>query len=130
MTARKAVGDSGRGQWVIKTLYELGYRFVAAVEECIEHTAEGTGVVADAEPRGARSQAQAPDGHMTLAGGVAERRGHEWTEEDGWEPKLVAVLAIDVAWPQAIDRSTPREVPWTTVRRCYDFRCQGLGATL
>jgi DNA-binding winged helix-turn-helix (wHTH) protein len=57
MAARKAVGDSGRGQRVIKTLHERGYRFVAAVEECIEHVAKGTGVVADAVPRGAGSQA-------------------------------------------------------------------------
>ncbi|ETW98403.1 MAG: hypothetical protein ETSY1_18930 [Candidatus Entotheonella factor] len=31
--ARKAVGDSGRAQHVIKTLHGRGYRFVAAVEE-------------------------------------------------------------------------------------------------
>jgi DNA-binding winged helix-turn-helix (wHTH) protein len=133
MAARKAVGDSGRGQRVIKTLHERGYRFVATVEECIEHTAEGTGVVADAMPRGARSRAQAPDGHVTLGGGVAEGHGHEWAEEDAWEPKLVTVLAIDVAWPQVIDRSTPIEVPWTTVRRWQQAiveKIRGFGALI
>lgn len=33
MAARKAVGDSGRAQQVIKTLHGRGFRFIAAVEE-------------------------------------------------------------------------------------------------
>ena len=33
MTARRAIGDSGGGQEKIRTLYNAGYRFVAAVEE-------------------------------------------------------------------------------------------------
>ncbi len=31
--ARKAVGDSGRAQRIIKTVYGRGYRFIAPVEE-------------------------------------------------------------------------------------------------
>ena len=50
-------------------------------------------------------------------GEVAERHEDERAEEAPWEPKLVTVFAIDVAWPQMIDRDTPREVSWTTVRR-------------
>ena len=115
--ARKAVGDSGRDQRVIKTLYERGYRFVAAVEEYVEDTAERAGVVAAGVPREARFQAQTPGGPVTRGGGVAERREDERAEEAPWEPKLVTVLAIDVSWPQAADRDTLREVPWTTIRR-------------
>jgi len=33
MTARRAIGDSGGGQEMIRTLYNAGYRFVAKVEE-------------------------------------------------------------------------------------------------
>jgi len=33
MTARRAIGDSGGGQEMIRTLYNAGYRFVAEVEE-------------------------------------------------------------------------------------------------
>ena len=36
MEARKAVGDSGRAQQVIKTVRGRGYRFVAALEESSE----------------------------------------------------------------------------------------------
>ena len=64
----------------------------------------------------ARSQAQASDAPVNL-GEVAERHEDERAEEAPWEPKLVTVLAIDVAWPQMIDRDTRREVSWTTVRR-------------
>jgi len=131
MAARKAVGDSGRGQRVIKTLHERGYRFVAAVEECREHSAERAGVVADAGPRSAGSQAQAPDGPLRLGRGMVERHGDERAEEVPWEPKLVTVLAIDMAWPPAIDRAASREVPWTTVRRWQEAvvdKVRGFGA--
>jgi hypothetical protein len=133
MAARKAVGDSGRGQRVIKTLHERGYRFVAAVEECREHSAERAGVVADAGPRSAGSQAQAPDGPLRLGRGMVERHGDERAEEVPWEPKLVTVLAIDMAWPPAIDRAASREVPWTTVRRWQEAvvdKVRGFGALL
>jgi hypothetical protein len=36
MAARKALGDSGRAQRVIKTVHGRGYRFIAPVEECID----------------------------------------------------------------------------------------------
>ena len=39
MAARKAVGDSGRRQGVIKTVRGRGYRFVAAIEERVADTA-------------------------------------------------------------------------------------------
>ncbi|HSF29004.1 MAG TPA: AAA family ATPase [Candidatus Tectomicrobia bacterium] len=133
MTARKAVGDSGRGQRVIKTLHERGYRFVAAVEECIEHTAERAGGVADAVSRDAGSQMQAPEGPMTLARDVVERHGEERAEEVSWERKLVTVLALDVAWPQAIHGNTLPEVPWTMVRRWQQAlveKIRGFGALI
>ncbi|HEX2280083.1 MAG TPA: AAA family ATPase [Candidatus Tectomicrobia bacterium] len=131
--ARKAVGDSGRGQRVIKTLYERGYRFVAAVEECTEDTAERAGGVAVEAPRGARFQAQAPGGSVARGGGAVERRADERAKEAPWEPKLVTVLAIDVSWPQVTDRDTPHEVPWTTVRRWQQAvvdKVQGFGALI
>jgi DNA-binding winged helix-turn-helix (wHTH) protein/tetratricopeptide (TPR) repeat protein len=133
MAARKAVGDSGRRQRVIKTLHERGYRFVAAVEACIADTAESAAFVADAVPIEARSQAQTPDAPVTLGGGVTERRESERAKEAPWEPKLVTVLAIDVAWPKAMDRGTPREVPWTTVRRWQQVvveKVRGFGALI
>ncbi len=40
-TARKAVGDNGRMQWVIKTVYGRGYRFIAPVEERLQGSADG-----------------------------------------------------------------------------------------
>ena len=108
MAARKAVGDSGRRQRVIKTLYERGYRFVAAVEGC------GEGAVARTE-------------------GVAEGHATAPTAEVPWEPKLVTVLAIDVSWPPATEQDTAHEVPWTTVRRWHHVvadTVEGFGALL
>ena len=43
------------------------------------------------------------------------------------------MLAIDVAWPQAIDRYTSLEVPWTTVRRWQQAiveKIRGFGALI
>lgn len=37
MAARRAVGDDGRAQGVIKTMHGLGYRFVARARECEQH---------------------------------------------------------------------------------------------
>jgi DNA-binding winged helix-turn-helix (wHTH) protein/class 3 adenylate cyclase/predicted ATPase len=37
MATRRAVGDSGRTQQVIQTVYGRGYRFIAAVEEVSDH---------------------------------------------------------------------------------------------
>jgi DNA-binding winged helix-turn-helix (wHTH) protein len=133
MAARKAVGDSGRAQRVIKTLHERGYRFVAAVEEDVEGGAARAGCVAAEVPMGARSPRRTPAGRVTLAGGVAERRETEWAEHAPWEPKPVTVLAIDVSWPQAMDRDTPHEVPWTMVRRWQQLvvdKVRGFGALI
>ena len=44
MTARRAIGDSGGGQEKIRTLYNTGYRFVAAVEEVNPNAVWGEGV--------------------------------------------------------------------------------------
>jgi DNA-binding winged helix-turn-helix (wHTH) protein len=133
MAARKAVGDSGRRQMVIKTLHERGYRFVAAVEECVEDTGEHAGLVADEMPMSARSQAQASGEHATLIERVTERPEDGSGKEGSWEPKFVTVLAIDVAWPQAIDRDTLSEVPWTTARRWQQAvveKVRGFGALI
>src|SRR2546426_6640329 len=40
---RQAVGDSGRGQRLIQTIYGQGYRFLAAVEACPEAPDGATG---------------------------------------------------------------------------------------
>jgi hypothetical protein len=37
--------------------------------------------------------------------------------EPAWEQKPVVVLAIDVAWPEALEQHTPRVDPWTLARR-------------
>ena len=35
-TVRQAIGDSGRAQQLIRTVYGYGYRFIAAVEVCAD----------------------------------------------------------------------------------------------
>src|SRR5262249_1391883 len=40
---RQVIGDSGRGQRLIQTVYGQGYRFLAAVEACSEAPAGATG---------------------------------------------------------------------------------------
>jgi DNA-binding winged helix-turn-helix (wHTH) protein len=46
MAARKAVGDSGRAQRVIKTLHDRGYRFVPTLEGRADEAAGEEGPVA------------------------------------------------------------------------------------
>ena len=41
--ARKAVGDDGRVQRIIKTVYGRGYRFIAPVQELLESSADAEG---------------------------------------------------------------------------------------
>jgi DNA-binding winged helix-turn-helix (wHTH) protein/tetratricopeptide (TPR) repeat protein/class 3 adenylate cyclase len=131
MAARKTVGDSGRRQQIIRTLHERGYRFVAAVDECLEHNTRDTGGEPDSLPKGVGSESQAADGVVTPGGSVSESHGAESAEEEAWEPKLVTVLAIDAAWPQAIERDPLLEVPWAIVRRWQHAvveKIQGFGA--
>ncbi len=117
MAARKAVGDSGHRQQIIKTLHERGYRFVAAVDECLEHNTRDTGGVADSSRKGAGSESQAADSPLALGRNVAESHGSESSEDEAWEPKLVTVLTIDAAWPSVTQCDPLPEVPWTIVRR-------------
>ena len=50
-----------------------------------------------------------------------------------WEQKLVAVLALDLSWPSAVDGEVPHYEPWTATRRREQLiaeNMQGLGGVL
>ena len=130
MAARKAVGDSGRRQGVIKTVRGRGYRFVAAIEVHVADTAGGTGLVALEAPIQGKSQAQEPDDHVARVGGRAEggskrqddrnavfTRGDTWEAGSAWERKPVAMLAIDCAFSESMDLNVPCPDPWTVSTR-------------
>src|SRR5262245_48130465 len=69
--ARRAVGDSGRAQRVIKTVHGLGYRWVAPLEE---------------------DPAAALRPHVPAVSPSAAPSGLGDTGEGVWEQKLIAVL--------------------------------------
>jgi DNA-binding NtrC family response regulator/tetratricopeptide (TPR) repeat protein len=53
--------------------------------------------------------------------------------EPAWEQKPVVVLAIDVAWPEALEQHTPRVDPWTLARRWHQTiaeKVQGFGGLI
>jgi DNA-binding winged helix-turn-helix (wHTH) protein/class 3 adenylate cyclase len=158
MAARKAVGDSGRRQRVIKTVRGRGYRFVAATEERVTDAAGSIGLVAREAPSHGEPQLHEPDGRVARAGWSAEPShapaspslspaerepaegpfGHQdngmavptggetWATEPAWEQKPVAVLAIDVAFPEAMDSTIPYDDPWTVCMRWQ----QAIAATI
>jgi DNA-binding winged helix-turn-helix (wHTH) protein/tetratricopeptide (TPR) repeat protein len=126
MAARKAVGDSGGRQGVIKTVRGRGYRFIAVLKECVADTAGSTGVVAREALIHVESQPQEPDERVARVGRRSEngsrcpddrkavlKQEDAWAVESAWEQKPVAVLTIDMVWPEAMDLIAPRPDPWT-----------------
>jgi DNA-binding winged helix-turn-helix (wHTH) protein len=57
---RRAVGDTGRTQDIVRTLHGQGYRFVAALASATPPTGAGGASVRDAPPAGARDSTRAP----------------------------------------------------------------------
>jgi DNA-binding winged helix-turn-helix (wHTH) protein/class 3 adenylate cyclase len=57
---RQAIGDSGRGQQLIQTIYGYGYRFIAAVEELANLPPEGEDKVPGVRPDAIAASPQAP----------------------------------------------------------------------
>jgi DNA-binding winged helix-turn-helix (wHTH) protein len=74
---RQAIGDSGRGQQLIQTIYGQGYRFLAAVEVHPEAAAEvtGEGLLAPLNTPPALAQAT----HDLVPGPSPQRRGARLT---------------------------------------------------
>jgi tetratricopeptide (TPR) repeat protein len=55
------------------------------------------------------------------------------TPTPSWEQKLVAVLVIEVTWPAAFERDTPRYEPWTLTaqwEQCLLRKVQGFGGVV
>jgi DNA-binding winged helix-turn-helix (wHTH) protein/tetratricopeptide (TPR) repeat protein len=98
--ARRALGDNGREQRCIKTVHGRGYRFVAAVA-----------TRPDAEPRPlALASPLAPSPlHMPSA---AQPSTRTVASEGVWEHKPVAVLAIELTWPNSTEPEALGDAPW------------------
>src|SRR5262249_52164877 len=88
--ARRAVGESGRAQRVIKTVHGLGYRWVAPLEE---------------------DPAAALRPHVPAVSPSAAPSGLGETGEGGREHKLLAVLAIELTWPGPVAPETLGAMP-------------------
>jgi DNA-binding winged helix-turn-helix (wHTH) protein len=121
---RQAVGDSGRTQQLIHTVYGYGYRFVAAVEGCADAPSGTAGdavrslhvPVSTPPPADDRHTALAPrtpgaaggddapcalrptaeeEGHRARNGAVEVDRECPAVPPPLWEQKQVAVLAVE-----------------------------------
>ncbi len=93
---RKALGDSGRAQRLIKTVHGRGYRFIAPVEEGVSDSCEHTTL-----------------SHET----VVHRPARQTVDTSGWEQKPVTVLAIDLVFPYTMDATGSYDEPWTIAVR-------------
>jgi DNA-binding winged helix-turn-helix (wHTH) protein/tetratricopeptide (TPR) repeat protein len=94
--ARRALGDSGHAQRYIKTVRGRGYRCVAAVQ---------------ARPDTALQPPEATP-PMTLAP-PTQSPALERASVGAWEQKPVAVLAIELTWPDHTASEALGEEPWT-----------------
>jgi predicted ATPase/class 3 adenylate cyclase len=146
---RQAIGDSGRGQQLIQTVYGHGYRFVAAVEE---HSDAPTGTEDEARlsPRGTmsmpshdtRDRALVPqmqeaatdeDARRTRDAAAAEMALPRDTLTPAGEWKIVTVLCCGLA---GVLGGSTLEEPDTRYRRMHELYnlardvAQGYGATL
>jgi len=142
---RQAIGDTGRAQALIQTVYSHGYRFVAAVEERID-VPPGTPVEAvpslpdttlapplicnlhAALVPPVQDSAAGDDGRCATAigdeGGLALQEvsaaltpGHSVLPFPIWEQKTVAVLAVDLTFPTTTDGAASVDEPWTVASR-------------
>ncbi len=142
---RQAIGDSGREQQLIQTVYGFGYRFIAAVEVGVD-VPHGT---ASEAMRSLPDSVSAPppnnDPHAALvsripwsAAGDHDRRTPGVRDEGEpppqavvaelalerlgvpspvWEQKLVTVLAIELTFPTATEDEVAAYEPWTAASR-------------
>jgi DNA-binding NtrC family response regulator/class 3 adenylate cyclase len=91
---------------------------------------EGRRIAASPQQRAERSEGTLArqDGQQ-----VVPLRQEAQTLASGWEQKPVAVLAIDVAWPEAMELSTSHTEPWTLARwwqQTIAEKAQGFGGLL
>jgi DNA-binding winged helix-turn-helix (wHTH) protein len=142
---RQAVGDSGRAQQLIQTLYGYGYRFIAAVEACADVPPGAAGEDILALPGSV--SAPPPDDELNAAlvpltpesmAGDDGRRAAAIRDERGpapqkvaaelapecpavpssvWEQKPVAVLAVEFTFPTATEGEAAAYEPWTAASR-------------
>jgi DNA-binding winged helix-turn-helix (wHTH) protein len=98
--ARRALGDNGRKQRCIKTVHGRGYRFVAAVATRL-----------DAEPRPVvLASPLAPSPLQTPS--AVQPPARTAPSEGVWEHKPVAVLAIELTWPDSTQPEVLGDTPW------------------
>jgi DNA-binding NtrC family response regulator/predicted ATPase/class 3 adenylate cyclase len=68
-----------------------------------------------------------------LRGGLEKEPKREGGAREVWEQKPVAVLAIDVTWPEALDPNARRDEPWTLAarwQRTIAEQVQGFGGLI
>ena len=149
---RQAIGDSGRAQQLIQTVYGYGYRVIAAVEVCAD---ESPGTAGDAARSSPASGSAPPDDdrHTALlpcapgsAGGddspcapgladETELTPHNGTAEVApvWEQKPVAILAVECTFPAATAGEATASEPWRAANRWEQAlvaQAQGFGGVV
>ena len=142
---RQAIGDSGRAQQLIQTVYGYGYRFIAAVEVCADLPPGTAGEAVPSLP-GSVSAPPPDDGlHaapvlLTPESAAVDDSCHvPGLRDEGqptpqkvatelaperpavpspvWEQKLVAVLAVEFTFPTATEGEAAASEPWRAASR-------------
>jgi DNA-binding winged helix-turn-helix (wHTH) protein/tetratricopeptide (TPR) repeat protein len=144
-TVRQAIGDSGRAQQLIQTVYGYGYRFIAAVEVCADLSPGAAGEVLRSLPGSASAPPPDDDLHMAPAPRAPESAGDDdcrcatGIRDEGkptpqqvavelaperpavpspvWEEKPVAVLAVELTFPTATTDEAAACEPWSAASR-------------
>jgi DNA-binding winged helix-turn-helix (wHTH) protein/tetratricopeptide (TPR) repeat protein len=144
-TVRQAIGDSGRAQQLIQTVYGYGYRFIAAVEVCADPPPSAAGEAGPSSPgsvlvpptdddlhavpvRPTPGPAAGHDGrHMTSIEDERTPTGQKVAADLSperpavpspvWEQKPVAVLAVEFTFPTATEGEAAASEPWRAASR-------------
>jgi DNA-binding winged helix-turn-helix (wHTH) protein/tetratricopeptide (TPR) repeat protein len=144
-TVRQAIGDSGRAQEFIQTVYSYGYRFIAAVEVGADFPHNPAGDAFRSLPRSASTPSPDEDFHVALVSRVSgsatwdhDRRAPGMSYDGEaipqqvaaelaperpsvpspvWEQKPVAVLAVELTFPTAAENEDVTYEPWTVASR-------------
>jgi DNA-binding winged helix-turn-helix (wHTH) protein/tetratricopeptide (TPR) repeat protein len=138
---REAIGDSGRAQQLIQTVYGYGYRFIAAVEVGADGPPGVSGEAMPSLPGSASAPPPNDDLHAALGSRMPESatgnhdRGAPGMSDDAealpqdlaperfvgpfpvWEQKPVAVLAVELTFPTATANEVATDEPWTAASR-------------
>jgi hypothetical protein len=137
---RQAIGDSGRAQQLIQTVYGYGYRFIAAVQVCADLPPGAAGEALRSLDGSASVPPPDDDRHATQVSHTAESAGgddsrratglrdegeptppkaaaelapaHPAVPSPVWEQKLVAVLAVEFTFPTAMEGEAVASEPW------------------